>query len=932
MSFRGVASRLGSVAFAVSILLWLASSADAKCASPNGASLRLMTYNASFQAPRPYQMNPLGGPSPLLVGIDDPSSSWKLSDIERATSIVEKIFRDDPDVVVLQEVNKEGMKVEFIDQLMDKYPNFISYVGRGFFSLNDSGLMLFSKFKFTPLNNLNPEPLVSDRAVVEATIEGTTTFAEAFMFGLTFRFSSFPDSLADKGAVIARIINECDANRPFAVVATHTQATYHDHDTFEQGGENWVRQAQMKTLMLLTEGALTNGQMIREPAFLLGDLNIDGKNNGINSNNTFFENAYQGNVMVDYKYTEWQRTFNGVDPPADPALGFFACNTTGATCTYSSANTDGTFFVDSWGFEMPPTDPGQTNSGSAVGGNWLGLKPSEGERPDYVLHNKPAIAVGAETRRLCLQYMKRGLEYFDDTQASDDPTPPTGEALSDHAPVLADFNYRAPRCGPWPRQAGDNDETVAASQKNNPFGPQPVEWDLDNPKSKDVTFGGSNNSTQADKDTRIAFPGSMQWYVIFQKAAWRLETEGNVRAVVYEAKDLSTPTPAFTGSCINPTGPLTGPSKKSCTYTGQNPPYYIRVFATASDGLTPDRTKGDMPYRINFHRLDCSTKSEACPLNPGEAFQTQWPAQILNPNAQPPDNDMMFFRFVTENSDAGVFPALIFHVEQSLQASPNPLTMSLIDDPPEGDDIQIALNHSPTDAKWKAGVVMSHARDSSPVDPTALPGRLFADGKSLPKHYFFKVHRTSDVNNLGTTPFPIQITYTTNLTYLAPKTMQCFIERTWVGEDDIWLSVLPNSTSTSCQKDSNCFMVGDHFVSNDDDSPGPQVEILDGRLFKSYTTSMRVNVWEDVIDNDNYRLESFDIEALPGNTPLDGDYKKFHFKRSPISLNDQSWEYEFMYRRDHKKPRCAMNGGSLSHYCPASTSCKPQVDDTGECR
>ena len=124
--------RLGSlqfrtrcIAFPILILSCVVKSTDAKCPSANGASLRFMTYNTAFQAPAPYLMNPLGWKSPLMVGIDDPSSSWKLTDVERVTRIVHKILIDDPDVIALQEVNKDAMKDEFMTQLLDKYPSFI---------------------------------------------------------------------------------------------------------------------------------------------------------------------------------------------------------------------------------------------------------------------------------------------------------------------------------------------------------------------------------------------------------------------------------------------------------------------------------------------------------------------------------------------------------------------------------------------------------------------------------------------------------------------------------------------------------------------------------------------------------------------------------------------------------------------------------------
>ena len=178
----------------------------------------------------------------------------------------------------------------------------------------------------------------------------------------------------------------------------------------------------------------------------------------------------------------------------------------------------------------------------------------------------------------------------------------------------------------------------------------------------------------------------------------------------------------------------------------------------------------------------------------------------------------------------------------------------------------------------------------------------------------------------------MKITYETNLTYLIPKTMQCFLERTWVGEDDIWLAIHPNSTTTSCSKNATCFMIGDHFVSNDDDSASAPVGIFDGRLFKSYTKNLMVNFWEDVLDNDNFRLDAVNLEALPADSPGDLQLKSITSNGCRHHVSDESWEYEFMFVRDHKNPRCAISGGSLSNYCPRYATCTPQVDGTSECQ
>ena len=64
-----------------------------------------------------------------------------------------------------------------------------------------------------------------------------------------------------------------------------------------------------------------------------------------------------------------------------------------------------------------------------------------------------------------------------------------------------------------------------------------------------------------------------------------------------------------------------------------------------------------------------------------------------------------------------------------------------------------------------------------------------------------------------------------------------------------------------------------------------------------------VNFWEDVLDNDNFRLDAVNLEALPANLPGDLQLKSITSNGCRHHVSDESWEYEFMFVRDHKNPR-----------------------------
>ncbi|MEM7583067.1 MAG: hypothetical protein AAF560_06780, partial [Acidobacteriota bacterium] len=502
------------------------------------------------------------------------------------------------------------------------------------------------------------------------------------------------------------------------------------------------------------------GRRLRDPVFLMGDLNVNG--------NRFIAPPplvpfWSGASWEERPWTEWQYIFASTDPAQpidDQHRGFFACDTRPCTYDPSAPSDPASYLVDAWAYGTSPLDPGQTNSGDNTGGSLSFPKAEEGQRLDYILHNRPqipAVTGDGSTRGLCLQHIVRG---FRNTSVNGG-----AENLSDHLPVTADFNLQAPRCSPYPHR----DDSVAS----NLFGPEPVAFDAEDPTASNHKLVGF--------DGTVTFPGSMQWYLIDQAYPVEIGLTGfQVGYEVYQGADLSNPIAPFNGDCE-----LTD-SSFACKYTLYDPPYYVRVYGTTGhpSDPTPDRTRAGQDYTIRFQRYTCSSIEDACPLLPAvTSGPWVWPETLLNPTAQSPDQDTMFFEFLSERSSTGGWPEVTFAIDSSFAVAPNPLTLSLIrkngalacpvSECPAGDGL---LSQSPGIDTWGPDA----NGDGLPERVATARAGTLPGSVSWPEPYYLKVRRSPLY--LGQQQ-AIHVRFETDLNYFRPIELYCAEEETDFGLD-----------------------------------------------------------------------------------------------------------------------------------------------------
>ncbi len=824
-------------------------------ASTSG-SLRIMTLNAAIQ-----------------VYPGDSEDQYELDFEDRARAIAALILADSPDVVALQEVNADAIKKVFIEELDGTYPSFVEKLDENDLD-NDSGLMMFSKFRFQ-------DPLGSFHG--SSHVESENQGIPAFINSIVFSDANGGDWWANKGVGIARILNECNGNAPFHVAFTHMQASHADDSDPWLATKMETRQKQLAEIRDLLEIHVTPDRMRFEPVFLVGDLNIDG--NLFASPPPFFMTPSGGNGVVIESHTEWLETFDSANlsPPfSDMNGGFYSC--AGGECTYDGSvfPSTGTFFTDAWAFGTSPLDPGQTNP------SLFEPAPNEGARKDYVLHNRPkrSLRGGAETDMLCLQHVVRGFSPLLGAGIGGD--------LSDHVAVTADFNRPASRCSPHPRKA----------DRSNPLlGPEEVSFDLEDPQApnfKDVEFPGF-----------ITFPGSLQWYRINQAASYEIEVTGaNVGYRVYQGADLSNPMMPFNGECSEDPGGHEPPSFK-CKFKMESPPYFVQVFASAtsadSDGV-PDRTRAAVPYDIGFHRYDCSSIDSACFLEAGKQIGPyRWPVGPLNASQQPPDDNAMFFRFDTELARDLGSPTITFLLDHDFpvpgEGQPDVLTMQLVDETgalvcvpplcPLGDGLR---SQTPGWADSDGDQMMDRLA-------IAEPGTLPGDG-SWTEEYFLKVLRHPNYQLQDDRVF---VTYKTDLTYFRPLELFCGEERTDLGDDDIEARFVFDSLAAIIAFMGDKWSDGHSIAqAGSGSSSGDLPFVLDG----AFLTLLKPEIFEDVLDGDDFFFESPNsgnkIQPLSADViaPKDVPVTDVHIYSDEPKAEDAEYWYELNFQLTHERPAC----------------------------
>ena len=840
-------------------------------------SLRLMTYNAHFQV--------------------DPGCSEDQypDDFEtRAQDIAALILADNPDIVALQEVNADSIKKLFIELLQGTYPSFVEKLDENDLE-NDSGLMLFSKYRFD-------EP--AGEFINFAEIDFQNQGFPAEVNGLVFSDAVGTDAWANKGAGMVHVLNECNGLSSFHVAFTHMQADHDGDSDASLAAKMEARQLQMADIKRLIETHVSLPLMPFEPVFVLGDLNYDG--NLFANPPEFFMTVDSFDNVVQHPHSEWANTFDGADPTVDINDGFFACR--GLVCTYpgTSAPPEGTYLTDAWAFGTSPRDPGVTSS------QVFEDSPSAGTRKDYVLHNRPRRR-GIDD--LCMQHITRGFVPLAGAGIGGD--------LSDHLPVTADFNRPAPRCSPHP--LSDNRPVPM-------MGPGEVVFNFDDPTApnfKDVSF----------TDGQINFPGSLQWYVIDQAASYEIKVTGNnIGYRVYQGENLSNPMAPFNGECEEIASAGRGDGSFSCKFNMQKPPYFIQVFASATsadaDGL-PDRTRAGDTYTIDFHRFDCSSMDDACLLKAAtEVGPYRWPVGPLDPSKSHPESNTMYFRFDTEFASDGVSPVITLQLQHDFAlppaSQPDVLTMELVDSTG-------ALVCGPPECLAGTGLASFEPESGwSDVDNDLRPDRLATapDGKldgedNWTQPYYLKVIRGQPYQAQGDR---VWVRYETDLTYFRPLKLVCKEERTWIGEDDIQARFGYDSLSAIIE------WLGwewdDGHKIEQAGTTGVWMREFPFSMDRSFLRFVKPEIYEDVQDGDDYLFKSpisgsqilpLDRTTVSAN---DAPFKAKYIYSDATDPDDADYWYEMGFQLTHERPVCR-----TSPTVPTDGDCTPPLTcQNGACQ
>jgi endonuclease/exonuclease/phosphatase family metal-dependent hydrolase len=266
-------------------------------------------------------------------------------------------------------------------------------------------------------------------------------------------------------------------------------------------------------------------------------------------------------------------------------------------------NTAGSFFskplYDTWHAASPEASRGETNEVDA-------------DRLDYVLASVEPYKLGMEGRApMCAQHATVPVDFK--------------QLESDHYMVHVDFNRGFPHCHPRIAYAVSPDELKG-----------------------DLVIDKQPGNPNADV-TRIAFPGSMQWFHV--KAGFpgtytirRIGqgTSQSVRIDIYAPDDLTTPISRY--NVTTQSFALGGGMVASDQFV-LPAEYYIRITG-------PSRSwTGN--YALQIKRHTCASKEDACLLQPGMPQMAQLTA-FGETNVIGKIQNEAWFRFdVTGQSDTG---------------------------------------------------------------------------------------------------------------------------------------------------------------------------------------------------------------------------------------------------------------------------------------
>ena len=533
--------------------------------------LQIMTWNVLFMEMNIYVPSP-GGIPIEFEWRKAPTSFAGLDYEERAVKVAEGIKAAAPDVVVLNEVYSDEARDILVEQLEADYPHFVSYLHgdppaeeeylTGLDLLQellpppasvyaaeplDSGLMLFSKVPFAPLAETHDDASMG----FHAQSDGSDVDFDYVAFHAYDACAGF-DCLSSKGVGLVALDT---AGTPTYVAFTHMQAE----------DEPGIRVDQYDEIADFLLEVIPEGEFSGSAIYLAGDLNTPGGS------------------------AEWADIFD----PGGSIFDFYDCGNE-PVCDAPYAST----FVDAWGFETSPDDPGLTSQGK--------------RRLDYILHNR--LHDG-----LCLQHIRKPYEVRGDG---------SGGWWSDHRPIVADINLSGRWCS-----ANPEDPIAAQRPHELQFGP----LDCTNNCNADIEIQPGDGAV-------LDHAGSMQWFVVEEPGSYSFQTishhpypDVEIGMDVYEADDLSRP--------LLPHDDEPHP-EHGFMFAMYEPPYFIRTYAVRNG--EPARDLGNVEYTFDAHQHLCRSPDDACAIDPLDDAKYPWPAPSATTNVE-----AIWYRFRTASVTNG---------------------------------------------------------------------------------------------------------------------------------------------------------------------------------------------------------------------------------------------------------------------------------------
>lgn len=320
----------------------------------------------------------------------------------RANRFADAILAAGYEIVILNEAFDEDAKGVFVKRLGDIYRSYVEKVDLAG-DLEDSGLMLFSRFPFEPLpyDTFIGGSTLLDYVLgsVTASSEGSSWDQVAAIVYPKEPYCCDEDCRSAKSAALVRVKNPV-TGRLLNIAFTHTQASYGSGDCQCEVG---ARDMQLAVLKALIQGSLGN-DFNTQDTFLFGDLNIDGDQANWDYPHDQNDGYVAGNACTSHCLWEWILRFGSA----------------------------GAFFhdemVDAWAYLQSPKQGGMYDW-NFDRGRTQGL-PIATERLDYALwHAGTRTAI----QHLTLAEPLRQLGPY---------------LLSDHVGVCVDFNAESPYCNP----------------------------------------------------------------------------------------------------------------------------------------------------------------------------------------------------------------------------------------------------------------------------------------------------------------------------------------------------------------------------------------------------------------------------------------------------------------------------------------------------